>query len=743
MKKALVIGIDKYPTAPLNGCVNDATRLAKLLRLPTSEFEVKTLVDANATRAQVRREIEWCLASADFSIVYFAGHGVRTSVSTFLATYDYEEGDEGIDFSWLRAAVSRIATSTQACLIILDCCHSGDATVRSLELRAAGIKVSDLSAISGVGKALVAACKGEQTAGEEEINGENFGLFTHHFCDALEGFAANESGLVTVTACYDYVVTKLGAIGFQIPVFKGDLEGHFVLATGVTKRGGWLPVTGKHLLSPSEAITKAENLLSLALEKSQPQSHADWQSRGYKEACQAFEPVLTWFQRRVEDQPNLRTNPGFREKYESCQQHFKNLSNVMPGTKIPQGQIGFSLGAGTFGTVFKIEENSYTTPMCFKAYHAHDLFDSQKVGRFRRGYAAMKQLDHPKIVKVLDLSEIPFGFFMDYIEGANSRQFNPGSTQEPETIINLLLEVAETLQHAHGRGVIHRDVKPENILIKISPDGTPSAYLTDFDLSWFSSATQVTKLAEGFGSHFYAAPEQINNPSSSVAHRATVDTYSFGQLCFFFVTGRDPQAYTVDGNGKTLEQELSRKWTDSTAATEMLLLYKDCTHQSPDKRIAEFREICERIAKISLVMESPNSVYDTPTFIGQVRFTLSGEVQGSPPNANYTSFRSRSGRTEVSIRAIKDASHTIGIDVTFRPDDIVMEGRTSQDARTKVNSRVDSLLQSYKHLDAKRSGAKTGAFEITVRIDHLKKERNGVVTAREVIAKVIDHIEHT
>ena len=61
-----------------------------------------------------------------------------------------------------------------------------------------------------------------------------------------------------------------------------------------------------------------------------------------------------------------------------------------------------------------------------------------------------------------------------------------------------------------------------------------------------------------------------------------------------------------------------------------------------------------------------------------------------------------------------------------------------------MNARVDAMLQGYnRQYDVKRSGAKSGAFEMTVRIDHLKKERVGVIVAREIIAKVLDQIEHT
>src|SRR3990172_845655 len=104
------------------------------------------------------------------------------------------------------------------------------------------------------------------------------------------------------------------------------------------------------------------------------------------------------------------------------------------------------------------------SPLAYKVYHARDLAIAEKVRRFERGYNAMKQLDHPYIVKVRGFTECPLGFYMDFIDGPNLRNFS-GTIEEPRSLVNILLAVAETLRHAHRRGVIHRDVKPENIIM--------------------------------------------------------------------------------------------------------------------------------------------------------------------------------------------------------------------------------------------------------------------------------------
>ena len=78
----------------------------------------------------------------------------------------------------------------------------------------------------------------------------------------------------------------------------------------------------------------------------------------------------------------------------------------------------------------------------------------------------MRQLDHRFIVKVHDLTECPLGFYMDFIEEAATSATSPVRWMTQKVGISVLLTVAETLRHAHGRGVIHRDVKPENIIIE-------------------------------------------------------------------------------------------------------------------------------------------------------------------------------------------------------------------------------------------------------------------------------------
>lgn len=150
----------------------------------------------------------------------------------------------------------------------------------------------------------------------------------------------------------------------------------------------------------------------------------------------------------------------------------------------------------------------------------------------------MQALHHPHIVRVLDgpAEDNGFHYFvMDYLPGGDL--FHAVSTKKLDraAALRALLQVAEALEYAHKRGLVHRDVKPQNILL----DEQGAALLTDFDLVWAPDTTGGT--STGFlGTHVYVAPEQAENAKVSDAR---ADIYSLGMTVLFVLHGRSlPQA---------------------------------------------------------------------------------------------------------------------------------------------------------------------------------------------------------
>lgn len=761
MKKALVAGINAYthPLSSLSGCVNDATKVASYLSRPEYAFDVVSLYDEAVTRAALRKAIADCLTDTNFSIIYFAGHGVRTAISTFLATYDYEEGDEGVDFNHITAAIQKLATPSQTVVVILDCCHSGDANSRAGEIGTVYARASDIPSLSGSGRIVIAACQGTETAKEKRMNGERHGVFTYYLLNALDGYAADESNAVTASLIYEYVASQLELEKIQTPVLRGDQTGRIVLGTGVKRKNSSLTAGVPPKYIESEVVLAAKKHVEDYFSSTPQFTHEEWQKRGHREACQRLEPIIEWFERRLDDNNQLKQNRDFLSQLSNISQQYQTLCNLTPGTVLDHSRMVESLlGAGTFGSVWKIESKSDVEPLCFKSYHANELRDIEKISRFSRGYKAMTQLNHPNIVKVKENTKVPLGFYMQYIDGPNLRQFNPGTSLEIEQLVALLLVIAETLQHAHGRGVLHRDVKPENILLLYTSNdgdngGSYEPYLTDFDLSWFSTATKLTRLAEGFGSHFYAAPEQMNSPSSGVAHRPTVDSYSFGQVLFFTMCGRDPAAFDEASNLRAFSDHLGRIGINEKAAIQLHDLFEKCTFRNPDKRESDFRKICDNLsATLSHLRDSAD--YSSSQLLNELRFSIEGfknkKDAGSTTEKNgkggIISFVSPSGRTSIEVLIKLDTLEHLNLEVTCVPDEIIMGGVSSAaTARATVNSRIDAALASYaKTNNCKRHASAPGSghrYEAVVVFEHIPKSPEGVRLAREIIMRVVDCIE--
>ena len=347
----------------------------------------------------------------------------------------------------------------------------------------------------------------------------------------------------------------------------------------------------------------------------------------------------------------------------------------------------------------------------------------------------MGQLDHPHIVKVYQYTDAPIGFVMDFIEGPNLRDF-ASTKPEPVEILTQLLVLADTLKHAHSRDVVHRDVKPENIIMRWEQERY-RPYLTDFDLAWFSTATQFTK--EGVGSLIYAAPEQLAKPTAHIAHEPTTDIYAFGQLIFFFICRRDP-VNLLSNNSRALAEEV-REWRLEEPARKIVSLFDLCTHQEPGKRIPDFRDVSDRLFEILQLLSqddhTKNIGYDA--FVRQLLFSMIG----LSPEKRITdnSFHSPSGRVEVNITADQ---YEKSADLTFQfcaLETPTLQGADSyKDIRVLINQRIDGFINKFPYNIVRRSGNQS-SFETSITIKHIPLNIDGVETCRQVLTRVIDCID--
>jgi len=210
MKKALVIGINGYPSVPLKGAINDAQSISKLLKIngnDTTNFEVKTIYDIQ-TRGELLTEIsDFFSLSADMGLLYFAGHGFVNELGGFIVTPDHKKYDEGIGMHDILnfANGSKIRNK----VIILDCCKSGFFGT-----------ATENGSVTSINTGITILTSSREDEAAKEINGH--GVFTNLLIEGLKGGAADIRGHISPGGLYAYIDQALGAHE-QRPVFKTNV----------------------------------------------------------------------------------------------------------------------------------------------------------------------------------------------------------------------------------------------------------------------------------------------------------------------------------------------------------------------------------------------------------------------------------------------------------------------------------------------------------------------------------------
>lgn len=732
-KRALLVGIDAYPSRPLQNCVNDATEVDGLLQMQEYGFETTLLLNEQATRRAILTELQALFSgTSPLVLFYFAGHGIKTDFGTYLASADTDPVDVGLDLDLLTRYLRNPLAEQVAAVVILDCCHSGSATPRGdAPQLLRHLSNSDVSAAVTAlpeGKVVLAACRPQELAYEEPSL--HHGVFTFYLLEALYGEAADAAGTVTVPAVYDHVSTAFAQRTKQTPVFRGDIAGRLVLGQGLTPRDR------KQL--PEEELIQLERQAEQVMNeyfRALPTEIEERRVAGYQDACSLLQPRLRWFDRITQLHPQISKRRAFASAYQSAQRALADLAHLDVGTKTALGAVTALIGAGQFGTVWRVSPEQ-GGDIAYKVYHPAELGNAEKLHRFQRGYRAMAQLSHPYIVRVTQFIECPIGFAMDFIDGPNAREY-AGGAQTPVETIAQLLTVAETLRHAHGRGVVHRDVKPENVILRWKPSTEAyEPYLTDFDLAWFTTATQLTKTT-GIGTILYAAPEQLQlRADTGISRAPTVDVYAFGQLFFFLLTSRDPE---IGGDNVTILRQRLTAWASGEAARLAADLYTATIPHDPRKRIQSFVEICDRLYGIrrELMGAVRQDPLEMAKFVRELAFSIGGLEQSE--QAGEGTFYSLSTRTRIIVTYQEQAAGHL---VVFTLCSVVppfIEGLSHKQMIERINRRIDAALHEFAHT-TRRSGSQA-PFETLLYVDNLEVTMGGVELARRIITRAIDCIE--
>jgi serine/threonine-protein kinase len=261
-------------------------------------------------------------------------------------------------------------------------------------------------------------------------------------------------------------------------------------------------------------------------------------------------------------------------------------------------QILEEIGRGGMGVIYRARQRHSRRIVALKRILSCHADSRETLMRFRREAQAAANLDHPNILPIYEVSEseegLPF-FSMKFAGGGSLLEAAPALRSEPRRAVALMAKVARAVQYAHGQGILHRDLKPGNILL----DGQSEPLVSDFGLAkWLEPSNDLTRTPSIFGTPGYIAPEQVKGSEEKLTPAA--DVYSLGAVLFHLLTGRLP--FTGEHALKVIQQATEKpapKLRSLAPAHDRDLetICAKCLEREPDARYRSAGELAEDLER--------------------------------------------------------------------------------------------------------------------------------------------------
>ena len=269
-----------------------------------------------------------------------------------------------------------------------------------------------------------------------------------------------------------------------------------------------------------------------------------------------------------------------------------SLSALGPGSQFgPRYRIEAEIGEGGMGKVYKAHDNDLDRTVALKLVRPELARDASSLQRFKQELLLASRISHRNILRIHDLGDVDGMKFisMAYIQGMDLQDLieKIGKLQT-ERVVNIAKQLASALEAAHAEGVVHRDLKPRNVLITVDDH----VFVSDFGLakSLDAETTAMTRAGEVLGTPRYMSPEQAE--SKAADHRS--DLYSLGVILYEMSTGEVP--FTGESSLQVMFQHVQQAPKDPRLVNPevpeyLATIILKCLEKNPEQRYQSAAEL--------------------------------------------------------------------------------------------------------------------------------------------------------
>ena len=274
----------------------------------------------------------------------------------------------------------------------------------------------------------------------------------------------------------------------------------------------------------------------------------------------------------------------------------ERLAAELSTVSVPGFEVEDTLGRGAFGVVYRAKQTGLNRAVALKMMLAGPYAGAAARARFLLEAESVAALEHPHIVRVFQFGENaghPY-LAMEFVPGGTLANRVRADGPLPATdAARVVAKLAGAVAHAHSRGVVHRDIKPHNVLL--TPDGDPR--LTDFGLAKVGRS-DMTVTGQVLGTPAYMAPEQAAGKVHEVGTHS--DVYALGALLYDVLTGRPP--FRGDSHAVTLQKVLTEeperpRKLNASVPHDLETVCLKCLEKEPGKRYATAQALADDLAR--------------------------------------------------------------------------------------------------------------------------------------------------